>query len=140
VGSVTAIRGGAYPPLPAPTRTGYTFKGWYLDAACKVAYAPGAAMLARGDVTVYAKWAANKYRVKLHVNKGKALKKPKRVKTVTFDKKYGKLPSPTRKGYKFKGWYTKKKGGARIKAGTVVRTAKAATLYAHWAKKPKKKK
>lgn len=32
--------------------------------------------------------------------------------TVSAGSKYGKLAKPTRKGYQFKGWYTKKSGGS----------------------------
>jgi len=42
----------------------------------------------------------------------------------------GALPSCTRKGYTFKGWYTKKSGGTRVSATTKV-TAKV-TYYAQW--------
>ena len=37
-----------------PTRTGYDFKGWYMDAACKDAY--DFDTLVTGDLTLYAKW------------------------------------------------------------------------------------
>lgn len=50
--------------------------------------------------------------------------------------KVGKLPKATRKGYKFKGWYTKKKGGKKINKKTIVKFTKAKrTYYAHWKKK-----
>jgi uncharacterized repeat protein (TIGR02543 family) len=45
-----------------------------------------------------------------------------------------KLPKPKRKGYKFSGWYTKKKGGAKIKSSTKM-PANNVTYYAHWKKK-----
>ena len=40
------------------------------------------------------------------------------------------LPEPTREGYSFAGWYTKKAGGTKVTAST--RFAKATTLYARW--------
>jgi uncharacterized repeat protein (TIGR02543 family) len=76
--------------------------------------------------------ALKKFRVKFAVNGGKRLAKSKRYKTVSPGTKYGKLPSPKRKGYRFRGWYTKPKSGARVKATTVVKMKKAHTLYAHW--------
>lgn len=56
--------------------------------------------------------------------------------TVTYNKKYGTLPAPVRKGYSFKGWYTKKSGGSKITASTKVKIKKGKTqiLYAHWSK------
>lgn len=48
---------------------------------------------------------------------------------------YGKLPTATRKGYTFKGWYTEKKGGDKIKKDTKVAEVVIDKLYAHWEKK-----
>ena len=41
---------------PTPTRAGYTFGGWYLDADCTIA--ADASITLTGDTTVYAKWEA----------------------------------------------------------------------------------
>lgn len=41
---------------PAPTRTGYTFAGWYLDADCTQPAAPTIQLM--DNTTVYAKWEA----------------------------------------------------------------------------------
>ena len=43
--------------LPAPTATGYTFGGWYTDAALSTKAVAGATLSA--DITLYAKWTAN---------------------------------------------------------------------------------
>lgn len=58
------------------------------------------------------------------------------TKTVTNGKKYGTLKTPVRKGYTFKGWYTKKSGGSKVTASTKVKIAKgkSQTLYARWSK------
>ena len=53
-------------------------------------------------------------------------------KTVICGKTYGALPTPTRRGYTFAGWYTAKRGGGRIGGSSVVRTTKNQTLYARW--------
>lgn len=42
----------------------------------------------------------------------------------------GELPTPTRAGYGFDGWYTKASGGSKISAATTV--SANTTLYAHW--------
>ena len=42
----------------------------------------------------------------------------------------GALPKATKKGYKLKGWYTKKSGGSKVKTSTKVK--KSVTYYAHW--------
>ncbi|MDR2163422.1 MAG: InlB B-repeat-containing protein [Clostridiales Family XIII bacterium] len=76
--------------------------------------------------------AAKKYTVKFNANGGKVSTKSLKLYSGA---KYGKLPAPTRKGYKFKGWYTKKSGGVKISAGSTVKIKKAATLYARWSRK-----
>ena len=45
---------------------------------------------------------------------------------------YGNLPTPTRNGYKFIGWYTKASSGTKINSSTKVNSSH--TLYAHWEK------
>jgi uncharacterized repeat protein (TIGR02543 family) len=72
-------------------------------------------------------------KVKFNANKGKVKIKSK---WYTYGKKYGKLPKPTRKGYKFLGWYTKKSGGKKVKSSTIYQATKATiSIYAHWKKK-----
>lgn len=44
---------------------------------------------------------------------------------------YNALPTPTRSGYKFAGWYTAKTGGTKITSSKATTTS-AITLYAHW--------
>ena len=45
-----------------PTKTGYTFAGWYTDAACTNAWNFGSNMLADHDMTLYARWVRNAVR------------------------------------------------------------------------------
>ena len=53
-------------------------------------------------------------------------------KQVTAGQAYGTLPTPTRTGYTFNGWYTAATGGSKIEASTIVTTRTAQTLYAQW--------
>jgi len=46
----------------------------------------------------------------------------------------GAQPTPTKKGYRFTGWYTAKRGGTKVKSTTKVLLAKTTKLYAHWTK------
>ena len=56
---ITVNVGEAYGTLPAdPTREGYTFGGWYTDAAC-TGEAVKATDTVSADHTLYAKWTAN---------------------------------------------------------------------------------
>lgn len=46
------------------------------------------------------------------------------------DGKLSSLPTPTRSGYTFDGWYTKTDGGDKVSTGTVF--TGDTTVYAHW--------
>ena len=74
-----------------------------------------------------------KFTVRFQVNGGKALKASLRTKKIQKGKTLGKLPTPKRSKYSFKGWYTKKTGGKKVTAKTKI--AKSMTLYARWKKK-----
>lgn len=53
--------------------------------------------------------------------------------TVTAGGRYSTLPTPTREGYLFKGWYTGENGtGENRKGGDYVRITENQTLYAYW--------
>jgi uncharacterized repeat protein (TIGR02543 family) len=119
--------------LPAPKRTGYKFKGWYTkkSGGAKIA---SATKMPANNVTYYAQWQINKYKVTFNANKGKVSGKAKLVKSVKYKSKLGKLSTPKRAGYKFKGWYTKKSGGKKITSSTKM-SAKNVTCYARWKKR-----
>jgi len=52
--------------LPNPKKTGYAFKGWYTDAACSDGNeVKGTTYTPTSNVTLYAKWEANTYKVTL---------------------------------------------------------------------------
>ena len=53
-------------------------------------------------------------------------------KKVTIGKTYGTLPTPTRTGYDFDGWYTRESSGTQVDKNTAVGTNPPTTLYAHW--------
>lgn len=54
-------------------------------------------------------------------------------KQVTAGGIYGDLPTPTRSGYTFDGWYTAAMGGTQVISSTTVNLSNnQVTLYAHW--------
>ena len=53
--------------------------------------------------------------------------------TKTYNTKYSDLPTPTRSGYTFDGWYTGENGtGTKVTNDTVLKNANTHTLYAKW--------
>ena len=53
-------------------------------------------------------------------------------KIVYYGQYYGQLPSPTRTGFTFIGWYTQATGGTRVTSDSVVSALVNQTLYAQW--------
>ncbi len=53
-------------------------------------------------------------------------------KTAYYNTTYGTLPTPTRSGYSFAGWYTASSGGSYVTSSTKVTATGNHTLYAHW--------
>lgn len=107
--------------LKNPTRSGYTFKGWYADRKFK----NKVTKVSGKNVTLYAKWAKN-YKITYKLNGGKNSKgNPKKASGTV------KLKSPTRAGYVFKGWYTNKRLTKRVTKLSMTRNR---TVYAKWQK------
>jgi len=71
------------------------------------------------------------FKVTFNPNGGSVSTKSKMVLT---GRDYGELPKPTRSGYAFQGWYTKKSGGSKIIASSTVNLTANQTLYAQWKK------
>ena len=111
----------------APEKTGYTFDGWYLGDE---KYDFSAAV--EQNITLTAKWTQNTYTVTFDPNGGKELAEADKTKVVKIGEAYGELPTPTRKGYNFAGWYTAAEEGTVVTADTTVTATTDHTLYAHW--------
>lgn len=118
--------------LPTPTRTGYTFGGWYKESSCtnKVGNG-GASYTPTASVTLYAHWTVITYTVAYNANNGSGAPSSQ-------TKNYGvtltlSSTKPTRTGYTFSGWNTKADGsGTSYAAGANYTANAAATLYAQW--------
>ena len=91
-------------------RQGGTFEQW--DTASRIA-----------------SWSAATFTVVFNPNGGSVSTSSK---TVTYGSAYGTLPTPTRTGFVFLGWYTAASGGTKVTAATTVSTAANHALYAHW--------
>lgn len=79
---------------------------------------------------LYAGWKAKTFTVSFDLNGGSGLQIS--GKQVTYDSTYGTLPTPSRTGYTFAGWFTAASGGTQVTASTVVKILANQTLYAHW--------
>ena len=83
-----------------PTKTGYTFVGWYTDEACTNAYDFSQPLTK--DMTLHAKWTINTHTVTFDSLEGS----PVDVETADYGTPVTKPEDPTKTGYTFGGWYT----------------------------------
>lgn len=70
--------------------------------------------------------------VSLSLNGGGSLNGASDEILVDRDAEYGSLPTPTRTGHTFDGWYTKATGGTKVTGSTTITTNSSHALYAHW--------
>lgn len=137
--TVTAL--GEYPvyvklvshSLPsAPTKTGYTFTGWYTDEACTNKYT---ASTVTADITLYAGFRANTYSVKFNANSGSGTMANE---SMTYDQsKALTVNSFTKDHYAFKGWATSATGSIVYSNGQSVKNLASTNgavieLFAIW--------
>lgn len=99
-----------------------------------------------GTGVLTAKWTATPYTVTLNAGDGtiddgddgwtRAGDNKTATKDITYDSNYGTLPTASRIGYTFEGWFTEATGGTQITDTTKMQTASAQTLYPHWTANP----
>gem|GEM_PF-3090478 len=117
-----------------PTRSGYSFLGWSTSStATSASYSKGSNFTTNANTTLYAVWKANAattyHKITYNANGGSVSPSSH---TVASGSK-PTLPTPSRSGYDFKGWYTSKSGGSQVTNSTTI--TKSMTLYARWAAK-----
>ena len=131
--STTKTHGSTLGTLPTPTRAStaeysYTFAGWFTAASGGTQISTTTTVT--GNVTYYAHWTATKrsYTATFNGNGG-STPSPSSI-TKEYNVALGTLPTCTRTGYTFLGWYTASSGGTKISTTTVV--TKDITYYAQW--------
>ena len=110
--------------LTAPTVEGYTFDGWYADAAYTTEF--DFTQPITGDTTIYAKWTANDYYVSFVTEHGD----PPTSQNVKYNgtaKDPGKL---TEEGYTFDDWYTDDTYSTKFDFTKPIK--RNTTVYAKW--------
>ena len=125
------IKKNAKATKPEPTADGYSFGGWFTEAACQNAFDFNTAITE--NKTLYAKWNVESYTITYEMNGGEnSEKNPGRYtiesETIVLDS------AKNSKGYLFDGWYYDAdytQLATQITAGTFG----AVTLYAKWISK-----
>ena len=112
-------------PETEPTKEGFTFGGWYADKDCKTEYDFKAAV--KADVTIYAKWTINSYKVTFDTNGGSEVS----GQSVEWNKLAAKPETePVKEGFTFAGWYTDKDCNTEYNFEAAVKAD--VTIYAKW--------
>lgn len=109
--------------LPNTTRSGYKFAGWYLDPSLTLTFT--SSTVPAEDVVLYAKWL-KEYQITFVSNSEDNISPIIRYENETF----GSLPTPSKLGHSFQGWYTTPDfaSGTKVESNTVV--TDSVTLYA----------
>lgn len=129
VSTVRGLAAGSTITAPtAPTKSGYTFGGWYKDAALTQAWNFASDTVTAADTTLYARWNASaSVTVTYNSNGGSAV--------ASFTGVPGTIipqpANPTKSGYQFAGWY-KDTALTQVWNFSVDTVGSNITLYAKW--------
>ncbi len=132
-----------------PMRTGYTFGGWYSNAAGTGNEIENDADLkalatsgTESTIILYAKWLGSNYTINYDLNAGSDAVSPSSITATTFNYSDASIAltstTPTRAGYTFGGWYSDSSctGSAIANTATAIKgltyVDKATTVYAKW--------
>ncbi len=131
--STTSQTYGATLTLPtAPTRTGYTFAGWFTAASGGTQVTSSTTYNRAGTTTYYAYWTANSNTVTWNASSnGGTVNGQSSVTTSVTTGSTATVPSytPVKTGHTFKGWYTSASGGSLY---NTVSISAARTFYAQF--------
>ena len=129
----TKTHGSTLGTLPTPTRAStteysYTFAGWF--TAVSGGTQISSTTTVTGNVIYYAHWTATRrsYTATFNGNGG-STPSPSSI-TKEYNVALGTLPTCSRTGYTFLGWYTASSGGTKISSDTKI--TGTVTYYAQW--------
>ena len=117
--------GNAIGSLPTPSRSLYTFTGWYTSAngGSKIS----TSTIPTSNTTYYAHWSRNTCTVTFNPNGGTT---PEKTRIVYQGNAIGSLPEPSKAEYAFVRWYNS--SGNTITSSTIINSNQ--TLTAEWKK------
>lgn len=112
--------------LKNPTKEGYRFDGWYVDALFEDEVETIDLSDFSDTYTLYAKWEIETYTITFIANGGSNVDDM----TATFGTLIEAPSEPTREAYSFEGWYIDREYVTKFDFDTM--PAYDITLYAHW--------
>jgi len=130
IASVSTTTGGTISSSPGtPTRSGYTFNGWFTASTGGSALSFPYTHNQTANFTLYAQWTANTLTVTTDEQSGSAIDS---VSTTTGGTISSSPGTPTRSGYTFNGWFTASTGGSALSFPYTHNQTANFTLYAQW--------
>ena len=123
--TITLYAGDAVGTLPEPTKTGYTFGGWYSDSELTVPV--NSETIINDDSDFYAEWLEG-ITITFNADGGEVNLNSK---TIISETAIGELPIPTKIGYDFDGWYLDSSYETEVTAATVFNSS--TVIIAKWA-------
>ena len=130
IASGTTTTGASISASPGtPTRTGYSFNGWFAASTGGAAISFPYAHSKTANFTLFAQWTANTLTVTYNSQLGSAIASG----TTTTGASIAASPgTPTRAGYTFNGWFAATTGGAAITFPYTHSQTANFTLFAQW--------
>ena len=132
IGSVSGLVGTAFniPDAGSLTRSGYLFDGWNSQAAGSgISYGSGQQIFLSNSETLYAQWSPDTYTLQFDAQGGTAVS----ALNYTVGQPTLTLPTTTRVGYAFTGWFSDATSGTLIGgAGAAFHPYSSTTLYSQW--------
>jgi len=115
----------ALEPLAPPTKDGYRFVEWQMPDGTAYDFSSPVT----SDITLKAAWTPRDYTITFAPQGGEV--NPGSL-SVIYNTEVGTLPTPTKTGYDFDGWYSAISGGVKYTDETVYTDVVDITLYARW--------
>jgi len=113
--------------LPTPTKTNYAFNGWFTEASGGTQVSASTSF--RANTIVYAQYTPVSVAFTITFNASSGSVSP--ASSVTRGNgTLASIPTPTRSGWKFEGWFTAASGGDEVTLDKVY--AANTTIYAQW--------
>ena len=127
------VSGTAFPEV---TRAGHHFVGWYTTASAGTGDAVLPNRFVTGNITFHARWVVDiGYRTYTFNPQGGTAPQPSNTVTARGNTALGSVPTTTKTGYIFGGWWTEPvTGGEHILASRIATENR--TVYARWSADP----
>lgn len=114
-----------------PTRTGYTFGGWYSDQACTTSV--NFDLLQKNDASFYAKWEIRKIGIVFNKNTNGGYMDISSIPSQLFGTIItSSVANPTREGFDFMGWSKTSTGKTAVSYPYQITAGFTETFYAIW--------